>query len=145
MTTSFQWKNSAGNVGSIWAERTNAGVVLVIAPEDDFYAGELGQFQAAELMLHFYSLLKQPPVMDLSPESLLMLVRGVCTTRIDGDRVLGFIEICALLGIPLQVEPIRYELDGRRLADGQHHSLCSHDTRRGCNCGVEPSALEVSQ
>ena len=33
----------------------------------------------------------------------------------------------------------RFDLNGRELAPDEHASLCSHDTRRGCNCGaIEP-------
>jgi hypothetical protein len=31
----------------------------------------------------------------------------------------------------------RFDLNGRRLKRGEHASWCSHDTRRGCNCGAE--------
>lgn len=31
----------------------------------------------------------------------------------------------------------RFDLDGRRLKRGEHAGWCSHDTRRGCNCGAE--------
>lgn len=141
--STFRWKNRKGEQGTIWAEKSPAGVSLYVNPDDDFYAGELTQWQAAELMLHFYSLLKQPPVSPVSPEATVFLVRGICSTRIDGDRVLGFIEICALLGVPIQVEPIRYDLNGKRLADDEHHSICSHDTRRGCNCGAREGVLDA--
>ena len=30
----------------------------------------------------------------------------------------------------------RRDLNGRPLRPDEHHSLCSHDTRRGCNCGA---------
>ncbi len=31
----------------------------------------------------------------------------------------------------------RYDLDGRRLKPNEHAGWCSHDTRRGCNCGAD--------
>lgn len=36
-----------------------------------------------------------------------------------------------------EVERFRFALDGRLLGRDEHAGWCSHDTRRGCNCGLE--------
>ena len=56
---------------------------------------------------------------------------------IDADDVA---ELQATLGtLQSRARGVRYDLDGRELEAEQHHSICSYDTRRGCNCGADPS------
>lgn len=106
--STFRWKKlgpaltpEGAEVGTITAEKTAAGVVLHIQPDDDYYSGTLDQWTASELMLLFYSMIKKDPS-DKPPAALVMMVREICKMRATGqipDRALGFVEICALLGV----------------------------------------------
>ncbi len=37
------------------------------------------------------------------------------------------------------IDRCRFDVDGRLLARDEHAGWCSHDTRRGCNCGLDES------
>jgi hypothetical protein len=113
--STFQWKDAKGQQqGIVWADKTAGGVVLRIQPHDDFYSGELDQWSASELMLHFYSLIKRDPG-DKPAGALLMMVREICKLRVNGgvsERHLAVVEICALLGVPFVPVMIKSEPPG---------------------------------
>lgn len=72
---------------------------------------------------------------------------AVVQTEADADqaefvRMLEQYVSIVVQGPPAPAGRPRYNLDGQRLGPAEHHAICSHDTRRGCNCGARPPANE---
>lgn len=90
--------------------------------------------------------------MMADPYEIVALQNRLYAQRDAIERAIGvaaFARLSYLLGLAtssalLVQAGVRYSLAGKQLKAGEHHELCSHDTRRGCTCGAKPSALDTA-